>query len=142
MGVDGGGDPSFRDGNFFNANRAAVDSARDVYVMDLQNYRVQKFDRDGNFIGKWGSEGTVPAEFGTFPYRIAIDPSQSTRSSTRLRDSSPPARSGRSRHDRCSKPWSLPSTSSRATGRASPFLTLLKFNLPVLLGERFDDRAR
>jgi sugar lactone lactonase YvrE len=33
----------------------AVDSAGNVYVADTWNHRIQKFDRDGNFLAKWGS---------------------------------------------------------------------------------------
>jgi DNA-binding beta-propeller fold protein YncE len=39
----------------FNApTGVAVDPAGSVYVTDTQNHRVQKFDRDGNFMRMWG----------------------------------------------------------------------------------------
>ena len=41
----------------------AVDSEDNVYVADTSNHRIQKFDSNGNFITKWGSEGTGNGEF-------------------------------------------------------------------------------
>jgi tripartite motif-containing protein 71 len=41
----------------------AVDSAGDVYVVDKNNYRVQKFTNDGKFITKWGSKGSADGQF-------------------------------------------------------------------------------
>jgi DNA-binding beta-propeller fold protein YncE len=35
-----------------------------VYVTDVSNNRVQKFDSNGNFITKWGSEGSNDGQFG------------------------------------------------------------------------------
>jgi DNA-binding beta-propeller fold protein YncE len=45
-----------------------------VYVVDSQNERIQKFDSNGNFITKWGSEGTDDGQFW-LPHDIAIDSS-------------------------------------------------------------------
>ncbi len=50
----------------------AVDSRGDVYVTDTGNHRVQKFDREGNFITQWGGFGTGDGQFN-FPYGIAVD---------------------------------------------------------------------
>lgn len=50
----------------------AVDSHGDVYVTDTGNHRVQKFDREGNFITQWGGFGTGDGQFN-FPYGIAVD---------------------------------------------------------------------
>ena len=36
----------------------ATDSSGNVYVADMDNNRIQKFDSNGNFITKWGSHGT------------------------------------------------------------------------------------
>ena len=43
-----------------------------MYVVDIDNDRIQKFDSNGNFITKWGSKGTGDGEFKT-PIGIAVD---------------------------------------------------------------------
>ncbi len=50
----------------------AVDGQGDVYVSDTGNQRVQKFDREGNFITQWGGFGNGAGQFN-FPYGIAVD---------------------------------------------------------------------
>ncbi|MDF0644673.1 MAG: 6-bladed beta-propeller [Nitrospira sp.] len=50
----------------------AVDGAGDVYVTDTGNHRVEKFDREGNFITQWGGYGNGDGQFN-FPYGIAVD---------------------------------------------------------------------
>ncbi len=50
----------------------AVDSQGDVYVTDTGNHRVQKFDRDGNFITQWGGFGNADGHFN-FPFGIVVD---------------------------------------------------------------------
>jgi FOG: PKD repeat len=52
----------------------AVDSSGNVYVADVDNSRIQKFDSNGKFITKWGSEGTGNGQFN-YPQGIAIDSS-------------------------------------------------------------------
>ena len=43
-----------------------------VYVADLNNDRIQKFDDLGNFLLKWGASGTGNGQFKK-PYGVAID---------------------------------------------------------------------
>ena len=43
-----------------------------VYVVDRLNYRIQKFDSSGNFLLKWGEEGTGDSQFVS-PYGVAVD---------------------------------------------------------------------
>lgn len=45
-----------------------------VYMVDYMNIRIQKFDSNGDFITKWGSEGKGDGEFGV-PHGIAVDSS-------------------------------------------------------------------
>lgn len=44
----------------------------DVYVSDIGNARVQKFDSAGTFLTQWGSSGTGPGQF-TEPAGLAVD---------------------------------------------------------------------
>ena len=50
-----------------------MDSKNNVYVTDMGNSRIQKFDSDGNFITMWGSKGSGGGEMNK-PEDIAIDP--------------------------------------------------------------------
>jgi DNA-binding beta-propeller fold protein YncE len=50
----------------------AVDSAGDVFVTDAGNHRIEKFDKEGNFITQWGGYGNGDGQFN-FPYGIAVD---------------------------------------------------------------------
>ena len=52
----------------------AVDSSNNVYVVDANNSRVEKFDGNGNYLGQWGSFGTNNGQF-YFPGGIAVDSS-------------------------------------------------------------------
>jgi DNA-binding beta-propeller fold protein YncE len=49
-----------------------VDGAGDVYVSDTGNHRIEKFDKEGNFITQWGGFGNGKGQFN-FPYGIAVD---------------------------------------------------------------------
>jgi DNA-binding beta-propeller fold protein YncE len=59
-------------GQFRSPWGIAVDGAGDVYVTDTGNQRVQKFDREGNFITQWGGFGGADGQFN-FPYGVAVD---------------------------------------------------------------------
>ncbi|MCA9954276.1 MAG: 6-bladed beta-propeller [Ardenticatenaceae bacterium] len=50
----------------------AVDGQDNVYVVDKGNYRIQKFDADGNFLLSWGSQGTGDGQF-VRPIYVAVD---------------------------------------------------------------------
>ena len=49
-----------------------VDGAGDVFVTDTGNHRIEKFDREGNFITQWGGFGNGDGQFN-FPYGVAVD---------------------------------------------------------------------
>ena len=53
------------DGNyqFYQANDLAVDSGDNIYVADGGNSRIQKFDKNGNYILTIGGKGQGPGEF-------------------------------------------------------------------------------
>jgi streptogramin lyase len=52
----------------------AIDSSGNVYVADIDNNRIQKFDNNGTFITKWGSEGSGDGQFES-PNAVAVDSS-------------------------------------------------------------------
>jgi len=58
-------------GAFNYPQYAALDDSGNIYVTDLGNARVQKFDNDGEFLHAWGSKGTGKSEFQE-PAGIAV----------------------------------------------------------------------
>lgn len=46
------------------SGNVTVDQQGNIYVADTGNARVQKFDRDGKFLLRWGSQGEGEGEFG------------------------------------------------------------------------------
>src|SRR5215212_619956 len=44
-------------------NNSNLDVSKEVFVVDYANIRIQKFDTDGKFIAKWGSEGDGEGQF-------------------------------------------------------------------------------
>lgn len=51
------------DGEFDSPRGISMDSSGNVYVCDNDNYRIQKFDADGNYLLQWGSEGLGNDQF-------------------------------------------------------------------------------
>jgi len=58
-------------GSFLSPQHLAFDSENNVYVTDLGNARVQKFDSNGNFLLEWGSKGSNNGQFD-HPTGIAV----------------------------------------------------------------------
>jgi hypothetical protein len=50
-------------GFFLSPQHLAFDSENNIYVTDLGNSRVQKFDSTGNFLAEWGNRGSNDGEF-------------------------------------------------------------------------------
>lgn len=59
-------------GQFRSPWGVAVDGNGDVFVSDTGNQRIQKFDREGNFVTQWGGFGNADGHFN-FPYGIVVD---------------------------------------------------------------------
>jgi len=64
--------PNAPNGLFGLPSSVAIDVFGYVYVLDTSNYRVQKFDANGNFVGKWAIAGGVGFPYA---YGIAVDSS-------------------------------------------------------------------
>jgi len=62
------------EGEFSNIGGISIDTHGNVYVVDIPNHRIQKFDSNGKFIIEWGSEGEKNGEFDA-PSGIAVDSS-------------------------------------------------------------------
>lgn len=60
------------DGQFTRSAGIAVDASGNVYVADMGNHRIQKFDSNGGFITKWGVSGIDQGKFSS-PIGIAVD---------------------------------------------------------------------
>jgi hypothetical protein len=71
-GSEGNGDGQFKGRNYSSLGGITVDSEGLLYVVDRGNYRVQKFDGNGNFLGKWGSRGNNDGQF-IDPTAIDVD---------------------------------------------------------------------
>ncbi len=67
MGSNGSGDGQF------GTQGIAVTANGLVYVADQSNDRIQRFDEDGNFQTRWGSEGTGDGQF-EHPGGVAVAP--------------------------------------------------------------------
>jgi tripartite motif-containing protein 71 len=70
-GTAGSGDGQFQISKIDDGS-VALDTEGNVYVGDVDNYRIQKFDRNGNFLLKWGAPGVDEGQFSEIA-DIAID---------------------------------------------------------------------
>ena len=61
-------------GQFDNPRGIAFDSSGNIYVVDSDNHRVQKFDSSRNYSSQFGSSGSSNGQFST-PTYVAIDSS-------------------------------------------------------------------
>jgi hypothetical protein len=62
-------DPKYQ---FYRVLGIALDSDQNIYVLDSGNHRVQKFDKDGQYLLTIGREGEGPGEFTRLSY-VFID---------------------------------------------------------------------
>ena len=71
---DDGGPLQLGDGQFQQPGGLTLDSQGNVYVMDMRNHRIQKFDRNGRFLTKWGSFCDINDEFRRGTPTGCVDP--------------------------------------------------------------------
>ncbi|HGJ65599.1 TPA: tandem-95 repeat protein [bacterium] len=64
------------DGHFWTPWGLETDNAGNVYVADTGNNRIQKFNSNGQFLGKWGAEGDAIGLLRA-PYDVVVDASGS-----------------------------------------------------------------
>jgi hypothetical protein len=57
---------------FYRASDIELDNQDNIYLLDSGNCRVQKFDRNGNYLQTIGRKGQGPGEFEN-PFRILVD---------------------------------------------------------------------
>jgi streptogramin lyase len=69
------GDASLLNGRFDEISNVATDPSGNVYVVDLDNGRIQKFTSDGEFILGWGPHDIPGEEAYDWPFGISIDSS-------------------------------------------------------------------
>jgi len=53
----------------------AVDSESNIYVLDIRNHRLLKFNKEGNFLWKTGRKGQGPGEFRN-PSEVVLSPTE------------------------------------------------------------------
>ena len=61
-------------GKFDDPKAIEIDSNGNIYVVDNDNYRIQKVDSSVAYVNQWGSLGDNDGEFGT-PRDVAVDSS-------------------------------------------------------------------
>ena len=57
---------------FYRVRDIEVDDQGNIYIADMSNYRIQKFDKNGNYIQTIGGQGQGPGEF-ELPTKIRLD---------------------------------------------------------------------
>jgi len=71
--VMGSGTKSMEPGEFAEPHFIAVNAAREIFVADTFNARIQKFSPEGEFITAWGSIGQGPGQYLHNGYLARVD---------------------------------------------------------------------
>ena len=69
---DGDGPLEIGDGQMYYPYSLRIDNHGNVVVADRDNHRIQVFDKNGNFLFKFGSMGVLDGQFNA-PYDVAIN---------------------------------------------------------------------
>ena len=56
----------------FRVSDVNLDSGGNIYIVDAENFRIQKYDPEGKYLATYGRKGQGPGEFG-FPRTIDLD---------------------------------------------------------------------
>lgn len=57
----------------FNVGDIKCDKLGNVYVTDMNDFKLKKFDKNGRLISSYGRRGGAPAEFKLQPFKLALD---------------------------------------------------------------------
>jgi hypothetical protein len=57
---------------FYDPRNISVDEQKNIYILERGNHRIQKFDKDGDYLQTIGKEGQGPGEFER-PYSLVLD---------------------------------------------------------------------
>ena len=57
---------------FYDPRNISVDDQRNIYILERGNHRIQKFDKNGQFLQTIGKKGQGPGEFER-PYSLFLD---------------------------------------------------------------------
>jgi hypothetical protein len=74
FGSSGSGDSQFSVSSGYMTHGISVDAAKNIYVADYGNSRVQKFNANGGFLLKFGAKGDLPGQFRDGPNAVAATP--------------------------------------------------------------------
>ena len=66
------GQPGDEPGSFNKPGGLALDAAGNLFVADIFNHRIQKFDADGKFVAQVGSRGDAEGQFNE-PWDVTLD---------------------------------------------------------------------
>src|SRR2546422_6773910 len=62
------------DGEFSSPTGIALDKDGNIYVADTDNHAIQKFDKDGKFLARWGGEAGTQEGMLYYPRGLATSP--------------------------------------------------------------------
>ncbi|MER3422439.1 MAG: hypothetical protein C4293_03615 [Nitrospiraceae bacterium] len=68
------GGPGVGDGELNSPTGIALDTDGNIYVADTDNHSIQKFDKDGKFLTRWGGEPSAQEGQFYYPRGLAVSP--------------------------------------------------------------------
>lgn len=61
---------------FYDIKDIVVDNDENIFILDKRNFRIQKYDKNGNYLQTIGREGKGPGEFSILLLGISLDPAE------------------------------------------------------------------